>query len=843
VCLVPFPVVAYVFNESPKGLALTRARKYLLRGLGIIVGIFVLFWIGMYGFFMIKKEAIRQQLSAEIGEAVKGEFIVKDIGMNFFNLFPNVSLSMRQVEMRDSTWAVHKQSLLKADKILLRINPFSLIGGNVRISKLVIEDAVINMFADTSGYTNEYLFSPKTAKAKNNKKGFHLEEIALKNVRIIRSDQKKQKLYDFSFRKFKGELSEQGNGLEMEIKMDGTIHSLAFNVTRGSYAREKSIEGNFDIKFDKNKKQLSFDNIKLRIDKHPYLLTGLFDFSELKDFRIAIKANKIQYQKAITVLPLKIADKLSLYSVSQPLDVNAQISGKMLFGNLPKVTVDVKAGPGTVKTPVGDFSELSFNGNFSNAAIDSLPYVDENSMLTFLDLKGKYEGIPISSKKLTISNLINPFLRCDLRAEAQLAALNNLLGSASFDFIGGVATADLNYAGALMSDTSTSISGYVKLDNGTLIYQPRNVKLTNIEGRLVFDKEDLFIRDFTAEAQSNKVKIDAVVKNMVNLLVNDPSKLFIDADINIPSLDLFAFKSMLGVRKKKSVTTKGKFSKLAEKIDRFMDDCSIASRVHAGSVKYKNFVAKDLDASFSMNANKWDLKKIALKNSDGVFNLQGTLTAVNENNNTVSIDADMVNVNISKLFAAFDNFGMPSLHAENIRGILTSKTHLNAVLDDESRLITNSLTGSMDLSLRNGELVNFDPLQKMAVFVLKKRDFSKVEFAEIKNTFEINGKILTINKMEIQSNILGLFVEGIYDLQGKSTDLVVQVPLKYLKKREPGYVPENQGLDAKTGISVYVRAKNGDNGDIDFKYGLFKKRSVLEKEEKEVRKSTTSIQR
>jgi hypothetical protein len=149
----------------------------------------------------------------------------------------------------------------------------------------------------------------------------------------------------------------------------------------------------------------------------------------------------------------------------------------------------------------------------------------------------------------------------------------------------------------------------------------------------------------------------------------------------------------------------------------------------------------------------------------------------------------------------------------------------------------------MDLSLRNGELVNFDPLQKMAVFVLKKRDFSKVEFAEIKNTFEINGKILTINKMEIQSNILGLFVEGIYDLQGKSTDLVVQVPLKYLKKREPGYVPENQGLDAKTGISVYVRAKNGDNGDIDFKYGLFKKRSVLEKEEKEVRKSTTSIQR
>jgi hypothetical protein len=222
-----------------------------------------------------------------------------------------------------------------------------------------------------------------------------------------------------------------------------------------------------------------------------------------------------------------------------------------------------------------------------------------------------------------------------------------------------------------------------------------------------------------------------------------------------------------------------------------------------------------------------------LKNSDGSIDLKGTLTAIGENNNAVELEAAINSVNVSKLFAAFENFGFASLHADNIKGILTSKTLLRAVLDDESSIITSSLGGTMDLSLRNGELINFEPIQKMAVFVLKKRDFSRVEFAEIRNTFGINGQQLTIHKMEIQSNILGLFVEGIYDLQGKNTDLVVQVPLKYLKKREPGYVPENQGLDAKKGISVFVRAKNGENGEIDFKYGLFKKKSVLEKAERE----------
>jgi hypothetical protein len=208
------------------------------------------------------------------------------------------------------------------------------------------------------------------------------------------------------------------------------------------------------------------------------------------------------------------------------------------------------------------------------------------------------------------------------------------------------------------------------------------------------------------------------------------------------------------------------------------------------------------------------------------------------------MEANLNKVNVSKLFAAFDNFGLSSLHAENLKGNLTCNTTLHAVLDNESKLIPSSLSGKIDLSLENGELVNFEPLQKMAVFVLKRRDFSKVEFAQIKNTFDLNGHMVTINKMEIQSTILGLFVEGMYDIKGQNTDLVVQVPLKYLKKRDPGYVPENQGLDSKAGVSLYVRAKSGDNGDIDFKYGLFKKKSVLEKveqnKEKELKKATTS---
>ena len=824
---------------------MNRTKKYLLRGIGVIVGILIVFWVAMYAFFIIKKEDIRQQLSAEIGNAVRGEFEVKDLGMNFFNLFPNVSLSLKGVEMKDSSWSVHKQSLLKAKEVFLRINPFALISGNVRISKLLIEDAVINMFADSAGYTNEYLFSPKGNPSKTSKSGFHLEEIVLKNVRIIRSDQIKNKLYDLSFRKLKCEFKTGSKEVDIDIKLDGMIHSLAFNLEKGSYAREKTIKGNFELHFLKEKKQLSFENVRLAINRHAYNFNGLFDFSSLKDFRLAIRTNKIQYRDALTMLPEKIRSKLSLYSIAQPIDLAADLSGKMVFRSHPKVVINSKIPTSLVNSPVGDFKDLSLTANFTNAVIDSLPFTDENSMLTFTDLTGNFEGIPISSKKVTINNLIKPFLRCDLKAETNLSSFNNLLSSASFDFISGQVKAEVSYAGGLVGDTSTCINGYLDITNGSILYQPRRVKLENINGKLIFDSTDVLIKDLQAEAQANKVKINAVIKNMINLMMKDPSKLFVDADIVIPSLDLYSFKTMLGTRKKKTVTGKAKFARLAEGIDRFMDDCSISSRLQAGKVKYKNFLATDVEASLTMNANKWNLQKVLLHNSDGTIALKGTLTAIGDNNNAADVQADINNVNVSKLFTAFENFGLTTLRAENLKGTLTSKTELHAILDDESRLIGSSLSGNMDLSLRNGELIDFEPLQKMAVFVLKKRDFSRVEFAEIKNTFEINGQTITIHKMEIQSNVLGLYVDGLYDLKGKNTDLVVQVPLKYLKKRAPDYQPENQGLDAKTGISVFVRAKNADNGEIDFKYGIFKKKSALEKsereKEKDVKKTTDPL--
>ena len=81
---------------------------------------------------------------------------------------------------------------------------------------------------------------------------------------------------------------------------------------------------------------------------------------------------------------------------------------------------------------------------------------------------------------------------------------------------------------------------------------------------------------------------------------------------------------------------------------------------------------------------------------------------------------------------------------------------------------------------------------------------------------------IRINRMEINSTVLSLFVEGVYGL-ARNTDISIQVPLSNLKKRNKEYTPENLGAGRGGGMSIFLRAKTGEDGVVKIKYDPFKR--------------------
>ena len=204
------------------------------------------------------------------------------------------------------------------------------------------------------------------------------------------------------------------------------------------------------------------------------------------------------------------------------------------------------------------------------------------------------------------------------------------------------------------------------------------------------------------------------------------------------------------------------------------------------------------------------------------MNMDGTVSVVKPGYLQAKIKADLSQVEVKTLFRAFDNFGQDGIKSENLEGKLSTKVSASMAMNETGKIYPSSMIGLVDFSLKNGALNNFEPIKKLQNFLLKNRDFENIRFAELKNRLEFRNQEIIINRMEIQSSVLSLFVEGKYSSKG-TTDISIQVPLSNLKKRAVDYKPENIGVNKKGGRSLFLRGRPGDDGNIKFNLDLFNK--------------------
>ena len=173
--------------------------------------------------------------------------------------------------------------------------------------------------------------------------------------------------------------------------------------------------------------------------------------------------------------------------------------------------------------------------------------------------------------------------------------------------------------------------------------------------------------------------------------------------------------------------------------------------------------------------------------------------------NPFTFKAQLQNVNVSKIFYAFNNFGLKSPTDKNIGGTLTADVTMQGGLTTKAQIIPGEMKGFVKFNLHDGQLVDFEPVQKIQQTVFKSRNFSDIQFADLHDLLEINGDNITINRMEIHSSVITMFVEGVYNTK-TGPDLSIQVPLSNLKANKDS-VMVNKGISSKTGVSARLRAQ------------------------------------
>ena len=534
---------------------MNKPLKYTFRAFGILLGVLFLLYIFVFIYVTSHKKAIINQVTQEIGKKLNGNVSIGDIELSFFRTFPEVSVLLHKVSITDTMFAQHHHPFFKGEEIYAELSIMKLIKKEPAVIGLKIERAAIYMFTDKSGYTNAYLFKSKKDSSSGRETApekTELKSVVLADIRITIDDRFKEKLHDIVINNLKLNVDDEDMVTLFSAKANMLVHSLAFNLPMGSFIKEKKFGGVFDFRYDKRLKQLQFDSIDIKIGDHPFNISGKFDLEGPgPQFSLRIHTRQILYSFAKTLLTGKIATALSIVDLDEKLDADANISGPLKGGDpLMYATWIVKKTH--LITPFVDFDSASFTGFYTNEVVPGKPRRDPNSKIGISNFSASWNGLPVSSGNIEILNLYEPLLICDLTSNFPLPTLNDIIESNVLQLQSGEGSINLTYKGPFEKNNNTNsfVNGIVLFKNGTVLYEPRNVELKNVNGRLVIKNSDVFVENLQCMVLNNKIMMEGQAKNLLSLINTEPNKVTIDWNIYSPALNLSSFTYLLKSGKK-----------------------------------------------------------------------------------------------------------------------------------------------------------------------------------------------------------------------------------------------------------------------------------------------------
>lgn len=803
-------------------------KKYLkicIRIVAVILGAYILLYSIAAIYIAANKKKVAAQLVALLNDRINGKLTSNDVDLSLFANLPGIGVALKDVTITDSLYDQHKQPFLQAQKIDARVNIYNLLLQRPALTKISVSNATVNIFTDSTGYSNQSIFSSTKSGSGKSSSSTPLRKLSLKNVTLRINDQKRRKNHMLTARDVDLKINTEDSLTRIETDASIQVGQLGFNWKKGPYLRNVNMQGKFDL-LSKGQ-HLLFDSINIKLDGHPFNLSGDFNFDkDTPTFSMRIHTKKIGYEKVRSMLPQKISNSLSIIRSSRPLDASAYINGP-LKGGEPLVHISWAAKETDLATPFFDFEKASFTGYYDNQLLPGLPPGDPNSKIVLNNFVASWHGLPLKMPVVEMINLQDPLLTTSLISNFELSAINETLQSNVLDLQNGKADILLNYKGPIIRNeaTNTLISGHINFSDGKIVYVPRNVTLNDVNGRISFESSDLIVEKLNCNVLGTSVQMNGSGKQLLSLLNTAPSNAIIDWNIFTPGVNLENFLFLLkkkSAKRERKKSGKNTIAGAADKIDRMLEDGSLHVSVKADNVTYKKFRASNLVADVTMLQDRYLFNNISMNQASGTIQFNGSLVQSGGRSNIANLNATFNAVDVSEVFTAFDNFGQDAITSANIDGKLTAAIKSNVTITDAGKVLPETMNSVVNFSLKNGTLKNFEPIKKIQDFAFKKRDFDNVRFAELKNTLTVKNREVYINRMEIQSNVISLFVEGVYSMKG-NTDLSIQVPLSNLKKRKDDYIPKNIGVDAKTGSSIFLRGQPGKDGNIKFSLDLFKR--------------------
>ncbi|MCE7068396.1 AsmA-like C-terminal region-containing protein [Dyadobacter sp. CY326] len=790
------------------------------------------------------KENIFRKAQEFANENLNGNLEVEDFKFRPFNGSFGLNFTLTNVKLTDSLFQIHKKPFLEAEHMHVALDLKGFYTGDISVKNLILENGQMRLFVQKDGYSNLSIFK-KNASDKKDKKDKSKNSVLKKlgNMRFVNfsisyADSVKQKYYGALLRDFTNIVTTTDSTTNASLNGSVLVNQLTFKPNKGGFLINQETRLGLALAYDEEKQQLKIYPSVLESATNDQIgINGFFDFSDsVKRFNLNFEAKKIAIKNALPLLNRRIREQIDSIGIQTALNAKVKVNGEIASLEQPKVDVFFKTDTFQYNLPVGVLRDMRAEGSFTNQADTTKVAGPLNSRVTAQGVTGKFETIPFRLS-IAVTNFVTPVARISGNIDADSTNLDPLLDPTRYRFKNGSAKIEFHFDGNLKNfydpvrdRFNGKLNGKVSINNISMDYLPRQVHLKKIKGDFTFNEKAFVFPDLSFSDGPNMLYIRGQVIDLIPYLFGSPKPLRANVDINIPTWQLNWLETLLAPRQ--VVSRKKKKVKLAELLDDAIDKMQIVAKLDAKKLNYKNFSAKDVKGQFTIKNNAVSIEYFVMKAFGG-----GNVRVSGEMDNSgasqlphLSVRGKIANADVHSVFHSFDNFGQKTITHQNLKGILSTDFNFESRLNNNVRLVPSTMKGLLRIDLSNGYILNFEPFLKMKKLIFKKRNFEEVKFAPIRTDFKLSGQEIEISPMEIESNVVTLYIDGIYSF-GNKTDINIEIPLSNLRKRDSTYVLDPHNTEKRDGSKIFLRAID-ENGEVNIKLA-FRKKKDKDKDKKD----------
>jgi hypothetical protein len=809
--------------------------KKIFKWLWYTVLLFIFLTVTAYAILYWNRDTLLRALSDQLNKGINGKFHIEKIDFTLLYHFPNFLITLDNVYLRDENYEKYNTDIFSASKIFVDVKLVSLLERKVVIQSMFVEDANVFIFKTKDGYNNTDILKTTNHSATDTSRSesstlFDLENIGFRNVSVSFTDSIKNKAFRFKFLDSRQKLAQTDSGFNINSK--GSIHfdGLLFNVLAGKFLPNRIVTVDLTIHFNRIANRLMIEPSLLTYKKNEIGITGQFSLEKEGPFHLKFTSADLNPTEAKELLHTKLNKTLGKFKSSSPFLVAIDVTGKSIAGYKPAVDVTFQSKNAGVAYGAFVFSDLDLQGTFTNHRRNDLPHDNNNSQITITHFRGTMEQFPVQGKASFVE-LQDPIIDLEFTTMVTSKDINAHLDNSRFVVDGGTFTSHVKYQGKLseyLDPTRTKyagkLAGNVSARNGSLFYKPKKIRLEKIQLSGTFSEKRFVLDNLTLSVNGSPISVNGSMENFIPFFVQPKNKGFVKLNVTSPHLDLTSFTSKREQQKKTKQQVKNDRKKMTDLLDKVYDKLEFDVRMNVDQMTFRKFKASNFTGRLKLDNDRMEANPIKMDVAKGKMELFFSLGNLFDPISPMKIDAQLMRADIKTLFLHFNNFNQKTIQSDNLEGFISAKVKFNANIDDSYVVLGSTMKGLLDCKIVDGGLKNFEPMENMSNFLFKKRDFSDIQFAELNSNFSIDGTNMDIERMEIQSSVLSLFLEGRYSFTD-STSLSVQIPLSNLRKRHKDFKPQNIGTDVKVGPSVFLHVyRNRDiNSKIKIDYDPFKK--------------------